>query len=637
METKTIEKNGKKRAAGALRLFVPEKALCRLYPGMPRSAKFCDVIEGEAALTPYALLKGTEEIGYEYRNLEEGLYHFAVSREGDTSLCQVVNVTKEALEEGILLRAELCPLGEGGYESGYVMLNTQAFYERQMLSEKNAWGEEIARLFATPRFTRERGSSGWHRQSTNEELSDFIHGLCKRCPRAYRFSLGSSPKYGFDLPLVIFTLEDLRGLTLKEAAEKLRKNGKLTVQYTAQVHSNEAVSSEGAMAMMLALEGNLGDEVLGRLDVYIVPRINPDGAVEVIRQSPTTGDDMNRDYLYLNNWETRSVVSAYNLFYPEIAIDGHEKRSDFLTAGESRCTDMEVQVGAGSLNHPARMTELAMEMAHVALSEGRKYGLRTHFYSNLASAAGGTAGSSYYGTRNSLSFLVETPGGPTLGSYFLERRVLAHYAMASAILRFSVENEDRVKKTVRESREEMIRRGAVYDEENLIVVEHQNAPTGSLSTPMIFVPDGTVTDPEREIAYQEQVIAARTRPRPTAYLVPKGLEKEERILRLVTDHALSYETLPAGVRLSLRQYYRKDGKTLLREEETVEFPSGALLFLNTVPSTVLGVLMEPDFSEHYKRKMTLFSMGLIFEDENGNLPVYRYCHDLIQGRIKPEE
>ena len=75
----------------------------------------------------------------------------------------------------------------------------------------------------------------------------------------------------------------------------------------------------------------------------------------------------------------------------------------------------------------------------------------------------------------------------------------------------------------------------------------------------------------------------------------------------------------------------------LSEESEVSFAEGAYVFVNTVPSTVLSVIMEPDFNSASKRKMSLFSMGLIDADEDGNLPLYRYCRDLSDGKIEFEQ
>ena len=448
----------------------------------------------------------------------------------------------------------------------------------------------------------------------------------------YVFSLGKTPKYGFDMPLVLFTRDNVSGKTLQEAAEIIRNNGKPTVQYTAQVHSNEPASTEGALAMMLSLDGKFGNRVLDSTDIYIIPRINLDGAVEVIREAPFTKEDMNRDYLFMNNKEIRMVNSAYNMFLPEVAIDGHEKRSEFLTTDVARCPDMDLQVGAGSLNHPVIMTETAMKIALAAIRKGREIGLRTHFYTYLASAAGGSAGSSYYGTRNSLSFLVETPGGTTLGNLCMARRVLAQYVLASTAITYTSEHADEIINTVRSSREKMIAMGNTYDEANLIVLEHGKMPTGSLSTPLINVLTGMKTKTQ-DIAYDEHVVALHSRPRPTAYVIPKGVDNEKRILDLFDCHAVPHCILSAGSSVALRQYVRCENSIDLSCESKVLFEKGAYVFPNTVPSTVLSVIMEPDFNSLSKRKMSLLSMGLVDFDENGGLPIYRYCHDLSNGEI----
>ena len=33
------------------------------------------------------------------------------------------------------------------------------------------------------------------------------------------------------------------------------------------------------------------------------------------------------------------------------------------------------------------------------------------------------------------------------------------------------------------------------------------------------------------------------------------------------------------------------------------------------------------------RQMTLYSMGLVEADDQGNLPIFRYCHDLTDGKV----
>ena len=131
------------------------------------------------------------------------------------------------------------------------MLNTQEFMDSQLASQKDTWGQEYARLFRTPQFLRPEGRPGRHQQTTNEEVADFITKLDATTEYMYVYSLGKSPKYGYDMPLVLFTRENVAGKTLEQAAQVIRSNGKPTVQYAAQCHSAEPASTEGALAMML--------------------------------------------------------------------------------------------------------------------------------------------------------------------------------------------------------------------------------------------------------------------------------------------------------------------------------------------------------------------------------------------------
>ena len=620
-------------APNTITLTVPEGALCGLYPDVPDSAKYFQTIDPKNTIKPAGITTQNGHTSYTYTNLAVGLYHYGVSMDGFTAVRQIINYTDKKAADGLLLDVELCPMAGNGYESGYVMLNTREFIENCLTSHKNAWGGEYAHLFETPWIIRPKNLPGLHRQTSNEEMWAFIRRLREKSKNMHVFSLGKSPKYGHEMPIVLFTCENVTGMTLSQAAQIVRNNGKPTVQYTAQVHGNEPASAEGALAMMLDLTDEKGSGILDAIDVYIIPRVNPDGAVEVIRQSPTTGDDMNRDYLYMHNHEIRLVTGAYNLFLPEVAIDGHERFTNFRTTGEARCTDMDVQVGAGSLNHPAYMTELAMDMALAAIRRGQDLGLRSHFYANLASAAGGAAGSSYYGTRNSLSFLVETPGGTTLGRNCLERRVMAQYVLASTVMHYTAVNAQTVMNTVRKSREKMMFDSAVYDESDLFVLQHGNAPTGSVATPMIHVPTGTVTDPACDMIYNEQTIAVRSRPRATAYVVPMGLKNEAEILRVAQNHDIPWYILPEGATVPLRQYIQTEDDIQLTPETPVTFPQGAYVFPNTVPSTILSAIMEPDFASNYNRKMTFLSMSLVSIATDGTLPIYRYCHTLKSGKI----
>ena len=609
----------------AMIITAPAEAQCGLYAGVPEKRTYADSVKPEKAIAATAVATKDGITTYTYEGLEQGLYFCGASREGYNSLCQIINYTGDTR-----LDVKLEKLAGGGFEAGFLLQYTKEFLEKQAVSHKDAWGPEYAKLFCTPQFMP--GRPGRHQQTTNEEMVDFIQKLAASNANMHIFSLGKSPKYGYDMPLVLFTRENVEGKTLEQAAEIVRQNGKPTVQYNAQCHSTEPCSTEGALAMMVSLCGDFG-KVLDTVDVYIIPRINLDGAYQMIRTSPTTKEDLNRDYLRTHNVEIQRVISVYNLFRPEVCIDGHEKYHRYNITGPDVCTDVGVQTGAGALNHPAEMTEMTMKMALSALGKAKSLGLRSNFFTNLASAAGGAAGSSYFGTRNSLSFLIETQG-ISWGMSCVERRVMSQYAIASALIEYTVEHSAEMMAMVHASRDFMKKSNPIYLEEKLFVLEHGSTVTGTWYSPLVHVPTGEVVEENHAIEHKEHTQALATRPRATAYVIPMGLATEAEILRVATIHGAEPYTLPAGATLNLKQYIKTEDGFTITEEQPFTFEKGAWVFPNTVDSAVLNVIMEPDFNPgNPERKMCLLRMGLIKADENGNLPLYRYCHTLENGKV----
>ena len=228
---------------------------------------------------------------------------------------------------------------------------------------------------------------------------------------------------------------------------------------------------------------------------------------------------------------------------------------------------------------------------------------------------------------------METPGQTHLGMAFMERRVLAHYVFVSSIIDYTAEHASEVWASVQASRSFMSKKGAIWFEGDDMVLEHQRSETGTWARPQLHVPSGEVVNPAYETPYKEDTSALRARTRPTAYVLPLGLAQQEEILRVADTHAIPYYQVPAGSCISLRQYFMQETEASLGEEQVVCFEQGALVFPNTVPSTILNLIWEPDFNTASVRKMTLYSMGLIEAAADGALPLYRYCHDLVDGLV----
>ncbi|MCY8373281.1 M14 family zinc carboxypeptidase, partial [Bacillus haynesii] len=73
---------------------------------------------------------------------------------------------------------------------------------------------------------------------------------------------------------------------------------KPTVWLQGQIHGNEPAAGESALAIAEKLAGPYGDKVLDKINVIVVPRVNPDGSYQFNRRL-ASGIDGNRDHVKL--------------------------------------------------------------------------------------------------------------------------------------------------------------------------------------------------------------------------------------------------------------------------------------------------------------------------------------------------
>ena len=119
------------------------------------------------------------------------------------------------------------------------------------------------------------------------------------------------------------------------------------------IHGNETSGADGALAAIYHLIASIDDDVLNMLDNMVIivdPLMNPDGRARFVKSleqyrgtAPNyddqsllhTGDwpygrtnhyyfDLNRDWFYLTQPETKGRVKLINEWRPQILVDGHE-------------------------------------------------------------------------------------------------------------------------------------------------------------------------------------------------------------------------------------------------------------------------------------------------------------------------
>lgn len=589
---------------------------------------------------------------------QPGYYTYYIHGDNCYRLYKLFIVTQEDINRGIIsLEASGGNLAGSGYEPTTV---PPLAYEGYEVFEWEAglgeWTDEIMERvlsiedqgYQTPAF--ESGGAA-HQITTQSELMDFLTDRNAACSDMYLYTIGKTPGYHFDMPLVVFSKTDLSSFqSLEDAAAAVAANGKTNVWIQAQIHPNENASGEGALVLIDDIINQA--EIRAYLDdinIIIVPRINGDGSYLYSRKN-YSDLDMNRDHMAVKSAELSYLHSAYFLFMPEITVDLHEMDWYGVTKDSNgdyvmRNAD-DVQVTpATSLNIDSSVTELALDMTGFAFEQAKAEGLRPYHYGTTVNNPIGRA---YYGLFNSASFLVETRGIGA-GQNGLERRVFSQETISLAFLEYAATHAAQIKKLVADARAEVVSEGAVFGEADDVVVLHHtksgNTLTEYTGLREQYYLNGTLYTSHEDTLSLEDTIT-RGRERPTAYVIPADIENIDRILYIFDNQNIEYYQLAPNASANLKQYYYvgeysgevagtygdgggviTDGFVAdLREAADVTFSKGAYVIpMDQVSANVAAMLLEPDVNDSTNYDGTLVQSGLVTFDQNTkNFPIYRY-------------
>ena len=525
-----------------------------------------------------------------------------------------------------------------GWDPPLVYLYTDEVLAGPYNSDQSQW-PNYADVFTTPAFAAGRNP---HKQTTHTEMMNFINGMNDANDDLYVYILGkddgSKSSEKFDIPIAIFTKVDLSDCdTWEEAAALVKadseKTGKVMIHYQAQIHGSEPASCEGALAMMQRFDGEYGEKLLERMNIYVIPRLNPYGAYKSIRTTYYDGGtsiDPNGDFARLRMVETQLRQKVLNAFDPDISFDGHEYLIDMEWVS-MKYKDIMLAVRFMPF-HTEDFQQLNKTIANAAMGNLEDNGLSYGWYTDIVNGAGITTGAGNAAYRGTLNILMESHG-ITGGRSHYARRVMGQVSVAEGILNYVYDHAAEVRSVIRAQKQAITDAGKTYEESDKVILEFAqvNDPDLEIAGNNISLTTGDLTATTFPAKVWKTIVRSRTAP--TAYVIPAGEDWTQGVLDLLDKQGIAYSFIPAGSGIELQQYTQvtvnEKGKCIeagLTAEQGFSFPQGAYVAtMAQHTANILGQIMEPDVTQSTTN--TLVQSGKV-PVIDGMIPIYRYIHDL---------
>lgn len=501
---------------------------------------------------------------------------------------------------------------------------------------------EVVPAEATPAFTK-----GQEAFTTQEEMMAYVQKLAKKSPYVKLKTIGKSQEER-EIPVLYFSKDK------KFADGKASK--KPTVWLQSQIHGNEPASGESVLAVATRLTEDLGKDVLSKVNIVVVPRINPDGSYAFKRQLANNLDG-NRDYIKLESPEVQSLRNEFNRFSPEVVIDAHEYTpysSSFKNIGKEgvwKYHDILLQSGR-NLNIPKSIREVSDELfVNSTLHDIKKQGYSGEvYYTSQVNKQGqleieegsveSRIGRNSLGLYPSFSFLVESRG-IGIGREDFGRRVGAQVATQEKLIKQTALHAKQIKSIVAKEKAALVRKGKNANDHDLIVVNSENKKIPNSTLEMVDVESASVKNIPVTYYSAKEATPSLVRERPTAYILKPGYEglaaklKGQGVkgFKLSKETALSVEAYNVSSRIENEAYENRPNikvQTSLNQK-TVSFPKESYVFLTSQPqNNLLSLSLEPESVDSFT------TFGYLPTEIGQELDVYRFTRSIEKSPLQKE-
>lgn len=486
--------------------------------------------------------------------------------------------------------------------------------------------------FKTPAFKQDKIAF-----TSQEELIGYIKSLSRKNKNIHLKTIGKSTE-GRDIPMLLFS---------KDSKNPRKDSHKPLIWIQGQIHGNEPAAGESTLVLAQWLaDGTLGD-VLEKVNVAIVPRVNPDGSYYFKRY--TANDmDANRDYLKVEYPEVQKIHQAIDDYEPEVILDVHEYTVNPAPLkkvganGSISSYDLLIS-SAKNLNIPEPLRKASDELLlpnvfktlkKEKLSYHDYYTLDTSNAGVLTATEGSTEariGRNALGLKNTMTYLIETRGINIARTDF-KRRVFAQATAQAAFIKTAADQARTVKKVVKQAEHEVVEKGRKANDKDKIVIASENKLVKNQRLAVVDLAKAKLVNTPIDWLDSTDAYPTLVRDRPTAYILPPEYKEIANKLQLL---GVDVKKLKKPMKISVEGYKVRDIKVSPELEsghatravttditkKKRDFPKGSYVFdMAQADANFISLALEPEGIDSY------VTFNFIPAVKGKELPVYRYMH-----------
>jgi len=385
-----------------------------------------------------------------------------------------------------------------------------------------------------------------------------------------------------------------------------RREKPLVLLYCHQ-HGDEPSGKEAALLLLRELAESR--ELMDRIDLLLVPQVNPDGGEAGTREN-AQNVDLNRDHVILSAPESQALHRLFLKHLPDVTLDVHEYfpfSESWISHGVIK--DADVMVGeCTNPNIDGEILDLAADLVECIGGDIRNAGYSFSRYVVGSPGEGSrfrysttdiNDGRNSMGLYNTVSFIQEGKqyGGLTDN---LELRTRSQASGMLALLRAVADRADTIMAVVRRTRTRIIRGDYTWSHVQFDYFPDAARPTITLAVFDLY----QWRRVEREFTGFEPLVRPKVSvTSATAYFVEPG---HERILDVLSRHGVKMHTVDVPESVRAEEYLIVNVTPMEEEELTVlnvdahahavriaMRPGATVVPLSQPAGRVLPLLLEP--------------------------------------------